>query len=351
MWAGWADLAKETDQQGSGARAQVLERTRTVVDSLHTTDRTLDQQWQQTRDSLGTLVADVNAAATSIADLNQAIKRGLSGGLPVNELADRRDALVMKLSEQVGATSALRDDGTLTVSVPGATLVDGTSTIQLTLQGAATSATVAGDPPRIVTSPGGTQIRPSGTAEGDLVTMTDLIPRFRAALDGIAAQLAGQVNPLHQAGFDAAGAAGGPLFVTSTGTGPITAKNIQVAITDPGKLAAAGLSSTATGGAVSSDRLNAGAIYQLRLDPAGADATYRKMIVGLGVEASVATSNLKTQAVISTQVDASRESVSGVSIDEEMTNMLKYQHAYSAAAKMVSAIDQTLQTLINMVGN
>ena len=358
MWAGWADLAKETDQQGSGARAQVLERTRTVVDSMHTTSKTLDQQWMQTRDNLGTMVDQVNATATTIADLNQAIKRGMAGGLPVNELADKRDVLVMQLSEQVGATSALRDDGTMTVSVPGATLVDGTSTIKLQLVGAHTQAEAAGDPPRIITAPGGTTIRPSGTAEGDIKAMTDLIPRYQASLDAIARQLAGQLNTAHQSGYDTTGAAGTPLLDDGTGTGyaavdpsTITASNIRLRVTDVSQLAAASIPTTATGGVVSTDRGNASAMYQLRLSTTGADANYRKMIVGLGVEASVATSNMNTQSVISTQVDGARESTSGVSIDEEMTNMLQYQHAYSAAAKLVTAIDETLQTLLNMVGH
>ena len=73
------------------------------------------------------------------------------------------------------------------------------------------------------------------------------------------------------------------------------------------------------------------------------------MIVGLGVEASTATNRLSAQSVISSQVDASRESVSGVNIDEEMSNLLQYQHAYAAAGKLVSTINDMLDTLINMV--
>ena len=356
MWAGWGDLAKETDQQGTGARAQVLERTRTVVDSLHTTSAALDQQWMQDRDSLGALVQDVNASASTIADLNQAIKRGLAGGLPVNELADKRDALVMKLSEQIGATSALKDDGTMTVSVPGATLVDEISTIKLTLQGQTTPSGPGGRP-SIVTQPGGTTIHPSGTAEGQLSAMNELIPRYRTQLDGIAQQLAQQLNTAHQAGYDQTGAKGVPLLDDGTGTGAtavdpstVTAANIRLRVTDVAQLAAAALPTTATGGVVSSDRGNASAIYQLRLGSGSPDADYQKMIVALGVESSVASGNLKTQGVISTQVDAARESVAGVSIDEEMTNMLQYQHAYSAAAKLVTTIDETIQTLLNMVG-
>jgi flagellar hook-associated protein 1 FlgK len=74
------------------------------------------------------------------------------------------------------------------------------------------------------------------------------------------------------------------------------------------------------------------------------------MIVDLGVEASVTERNLGIQQVITTQIDASRESVAGVNIDEEMTNMLSYQHAYSAAGRLVTAIDEMLDQLINRTG-
>jgi flagellar hook-associated protein 1 FlgK len=104
------------------------------------------------------------------------------------------------------------------------------------------------------------------------------------------------------------------------------------------------------GGIPSGDSLNADALSQLGTRAGSADSNYRKMIVGLGVQASTATGNLTAQSVISTQVDAARESVSGVSIDEEMTNMLQFQHAYSAAARMITAIDGMLDTLINRMG-
>jgi flagellar hook-associated protein 1 FlgK len=80
------------------------------------------------------------------------------------------------------------------------------------------------------------------------------------------------------------------------------------------------------------------------------DATYRALVVGLGVEASVASRDLEVQTVIATQVDSARQSVSGVNLDEEMTNMLSFQHAYSAAARMVTAIDEALDTLISRTG-
>jgi flagellar hook-associated protein 1 FlgK len=358
MWSAWGDVTNNTTvANGGGARTAVLQTTQTVVANLHTISSTLDAQWSQNLDDLGVLVDDVNASASSIATLNQSIKQAGQAKLPTNELSDKRDALVLKIAQQTGATSTSEPDGTVTVNLGGVTLVSGSTTISLALAGGTDPAAGATDPPRLVTAPGGTTVKPGGTAEGELTAMNTTIPQYRTMLDGVAQQLVTQLNTAHQAGFDLAGAPGGPLLDNGTGTGTdavvpstVTAANIRLRISDPDELAAASLSKTAAGGIASGDSLNADRLAQLGSAAGSADSVYRKMIVGLGVQASVASGNLTAQNVISTQVDSARQSVSGVSIDEEMTNMLQFQHAYSAAARMITAMDETLDVLINRMG-
>jgi flagellar hook-associated protein 1 FlgK len=161
-------------------------------------------------------------------------------------------------------------------------------------------------------------------------------------LDKVAESLAKTLNDGQAAGFDVAGAGGQPILGPA---GSVTAATITLLFTDPKRIAASGI-----GGGPNLDNSNADAIANLRDSPLGVDAGYRTMIVELGVQASVAIRNQDIQAVISTQVDAARESVAGVNLDEEMTNMLSFQHAYAAASRMVTAIDQTLDTLINRTG-
>ncbi|MGY1808908.1 flagellar hook-associated protein FlgK [Blastococcus sp. SYSU D00669] len=352
MWSAWGDVHSNSTEPG--ARTQVLQRTETLVSGMRTTRAALDQQWAGNYASLGTLVDDVNATAASIADLNAQIRRSTQAGLASNELADKRDMLIMELADKVGATSSPAGDGSLTVSVGGVTLVNGDKTITLALQGADDPDLLGSDPPRIVTSPAGVVVRAGGTAEGQLTALTSTIPKYREAIDDLARQLATDLNAAHTAGYDLAGAAGEPLLDDGTGTLPvdpatITAANLRLRISDPAKLAAASLSPTAVGGTPSADNANADKIYELSLKTGGVDANYRQMIVGLGVDAQTASNRLTTQSVISTQVDASREAVAGVNLDEEVTNMLQYQHGYAAAGQLVSAINSMLDTLINMV--
>jgi flagellar hook-associated protein 1 FlgK len=251
----------------------------------------------------------------------------------------------MKLADQVGATVRPGQYGTLDVVVGGMSLVSGSNANKLAVAGPVDPDLItATDKPRIVTASGNYNVVAGGTAGGQLSTLNTIIPGYRAQLNGIAKGLADAVNAAHKTGFDRAGLPGGDVFGSST-TGPITADSIKVLLTDPALIAASSVGPT--GGIAALDNGNADKIAQLRQD---VNATYRKMIVELGVQAAVAIRNQDIQAVISTQVDAARESVAGVNIDEEMTNMLSFQHAYSAAGRMVTAIDQTLDTLINRTG-
>ena len=344
MWSGWGDVGN--NPQDLPARSQLLRRLETLVGGFQSSQASLDGQWTQSRENLEVLVADVNVAAASIADLNGAIRQATQSGMPANELTDRRDLLVMKLADQVGATVRPGNDGVLDVIVGGTTLVAGTTANRLAVTGTTDPDDVGTDPVRVVTVAGNFTVRPGGTAEGQLSTLTSILPGYRAQLDAQAASLASSLNAAHAAGYDLTGLSGTDLLGSSGG--PVTASSLVVLTTDPRRIAA---SSVAPGpGGPALDSGNADAISQLRLLPTGPDTTYRQMIVQLGVQASVTGRNLDIQGVITAQVDSARESVAGVNLDEEMTNMLSFQHAYAAAARLVTAIDESLEILISRTG-
>jgi flagellar hook-associated protein 1 FlgK len=289
----------------------------------------------------------VNSAATDIASLNEAIQRATYSGQPVNELADKRDVLVLKLADQVGATVRSGDGGVLNVIAGNVVLVSGTTSAVLSVTGPTSLDSVtATDRPKVVVTPGGTTLSLGGTAEGQLNALTKIIPDHRDVLDDVAATLVEQVNQVHRQGYDLAGQDNRDLL--GPVSGPVTAKNIQVLITDPKQIASAQFPPDATG--PSTDGAVAGQFAQLRLRANGADTVYRRAIVELGVRSAVSQRNLGIQSVVTANVDASRESVAGVNLDEEMSNMLQFQHAYSAAARMVTAIDEVLDVLINRTG-
>ncbi|MGY1820344.1 flagellar hook-associated protein FlgK [Geodermatophilus sp. SYSU D00079] len=359
MWAAWGDVANHpTDIP---ARSQLLQRTQTLASGIAAARSALDGQWAQTRESLGALVDDVNATAADIAKLNDSIRRATQDGKSANELTDQRDVLVLKLAGQVGATVRPAENGVVNVLVGGVTLVAGGTATRLATQGAVNPDDVATDAPRIVTVPGGTNVTPGGTAEGQIDVLTRVVPDYRTGLDAVSQDLVTRVNALHRhsgaegapGSYDLTGAPAGDLLTFDAATGEIT-----LAFTDPAKVAASrqapeyNTPGDPTSG-VKTPAADAGvadAIAQLRIETGGADMRYRGMIVELGIQAAVVERNLGIQSVITTNVDAARESVAGVNLDEEMSNMLQFQHAYSAAARMVTAIDEALDVLINRTG-
>ena len=344
MWSAWGDV--DNGPHELSTRGAVLEKLQTLVGGLQFSHASMGTQWKQTRENLVVLAADVNKAAESVAKLNQAIQRATQSGLPANDLADQRDLLIMKLADQVGAMVRPSTDGMLDVVVGGMALVTGNTASSLSVAGSLSPDTVTVDPPRLVTSSGGFTVRPGGTAAGQLNALNVIIPGARAELDTFANNLATVLNTAHGAGYDLDGVWGTDLLGSSSG--PLTASTISVLISDKRKIAASAVAPVA--GVPALDSSNADAIGQLRLSTTGPDAAYRAMIVELGVQSAVTQRNLGIQQVISTQVDAARESVAGVNLDEEMTNMLSYQHAYSAAGRLVTAIDETLDVLINRTG-
>jgi flagellar hook-associated protein 1 len=345
VYTAWSDVANHPTEDG--ARSALLQKTATLVAELKTTSANLDEQWTQTRDSLDVLAKDVNAKAASIAELNTAIKRGTQSGLPVNELADKRDALVLELSSAIGATTSPGADGQVNVVVAGATLISGGTATAVKIVGTDDPSDATAGDPRFVTDPGSTPLNLGGTASGKLTALLVTIPTYKASLDGVAQQIADEFNAAQAGGVDRNGGIGATMFDDGAGGTTVTAATLTLELTDTAQLAAAG---PATVNQKTSDNTNALKTALLQYKPDGAVVGYRKLIVGLGVEAAVASSNLQTQAVVSSQVDASREAASGVNLDEEMTNMLQFQHAYSAAARMITTIDETLDVLINRTG-
>ena len=333
FWNSWSDVAN--DPTGAGPRTALLEDARQLAASFGRTSQQLDQQWSGTREALSATVAEINSTASDVARLNDAIRSAKISGASTNELADQRDQLVQQLGERIGAVGTPNQDGTVTVTVGGTPLVSGSRTTELRLDGP----TLPGHPGQVTltwANSGTPATITSGAVQGDLASLNTTIPGYGAALDSIAKKLADAVNGQQAAGFDRTGGAGAAFF---SGT---TAATLAVSLTTTDGIAASGSAPPAYDGD------NASAMAGRLTDPAGPDASYRSLIVELGVQSQSAGRQADVQGVMLRQVDAARLGVSSVSLDEEMTNLMSYQHAYEAAARFVSVIDSTMDSLMNM---
>jgi flagellar hook-associated protein 1 len=348
MWAGFDAVANNPGDEA--ARSQLLQRASAVADWLNAAHSAISDQWSTGRTQLGALTAEANTAAAGIAELNAAIKTATVAGLPSNELADQRDLLAMKLAQLTGATTRVGDDGSLDVYLGGTTFVRGNVAEQLAatanpvdLNGVTATTRVG------VTWAGGTPVTGlSGTANGLVTVLNDTLPHYAGQLDAVADSVSSSVNAVQIAGYDLNGSLGVALFA---GTG---AAGLKVALADPRLLAAsrtAPVVDPITGALVPSlDGGNADAMAKLATSLTGPDATYRRVVVNLGVDAQTVNRSVAVQSSVTTDIDDARDSAAGVNIDEEMTNMLTFQRAYEAASRTLTSVDEMLDTLINHTG-
>jgi flagellar hook-associated protein 1 FlgK len=315
------------------ARAQLVEQGKTLMAGFIQLDAALATQRQSSIEELGSLVDEVNQAATRIAELNQNISSAINNGFSPNELMDQRDLLIAQMAEQVGVTVRPGENGTVNVFIGGTAIVRDTHVSPLRLE-------VGTDPAQTVRVVWAADSYPAGVtgAAGGLVTgANDVIPRYRAGLADVAQQLADDVNAVHRTGYALDGSTNRDFFVTDS-SGRIVVDPAIVA--DPRLVAAA-----ASAGAIRD-----GSVAQQIAELTGAGDTYHQLVVGLGVESQAVNRRVDVQAAIIEHVDAARESAAGVNLDEEMASMLQFQHAYDAAARFLTAVDQTLDTLINATG-
>jgi flagellar hook-associated protein 1 FlgK len=344
FWSAWQDLANSPGS--AAARSQVLQAGAGVVDTLNAQGTAVAQAWTDSRTQVDQLVKEVNATATAVADLNAAIRDATAAGGSVNELLDRRDQLVLRLSELTGATARPSELGMVDVYVGGTAVVRGARTTPLALDPTSAGSideVVAGGAVRLTGAAGAPVDVPGGRIGALVDSLQRTWPDVMGRLDATAADVAAQVNAVHGSGLTQDGAAAAAFFTSRDG-GAVTARTLAVAVTDTRQVAAAATGAGPLDGSLA-DRLG-----QLGQGPGAPDAAWRRLVGEVGSAAQAATRRSTSQQVVVRDVNAAREAVSGVDIDEELTNMVMFQRAYEGAARMLTAVDEALDTLINRTG-
>jgi len=325
------------------ARQLALDAAANVGDGLRAAAGELDQIRTDALAGMQGQVTEVNAAAGEIAQLNREIADALVGGQEPNDLMDRRDLALDRLATLSGATSRVRTDGMVDVSLGGEVLVRGTSTTALVLSQAAPPEGASGADP--VLTVGDRQVTVGGALAGGVQVLTGDLREFETALDGVATAIGTAVNAQQSAGFDATGAAGQPLFVGTR------ARDFTVSATmTPSGLAAA---ATQVAGGSAHDGENALLLARLRepgADGVSLDDRLTGLAAVLGSRAASANSAADSADASLDGVTEQRNAANGVSVDEEMVDLVKFQHAYDAAARVISIADGMLDTIINGLG-
>ncbi|WP_172196384.1 flagellar hook-associated protein FlgK [Saccharibacillus qingshengii] len=409
FWKSMSDLSKDTESVT--ARKVVKENALALTEALNQTARQLDNMTSDLTTNIAIKGKEMQSYMDSIVDLNRSIGRIESLGDNANDLRDKRDLLTDKLSKIVNVTVTDTAAGyNITLGNGGAALVTGETAailpdagtplvpgnaLETVLSGASGGeihgmfvardkftndyrneldkiANTLANGNVDVTIPAGSSF-PEGTILSGNVTLSDGttltagtgFPKG-ASLQGETKLTVAGLNGLHQLGFTTDGSSkGGVAFFTNAdGTTNVTAGSITLNPTiaqDPTKIASS-LRLDANGNAIKGNNGLSLILASLKdskfttTDASGRVTTatlgdrYSGMVGELGIQAQEANRKVANAESLTTQVDTNRQSVSGVSQDEEMTNLVKFQQAYNASARFMTTYDEMLDKLINGTG-
>jgi flagellar hook-associated protein 1 len=302
----------------------------------------------QSSENLGVTqsVSQINTLTSQIATLNTQISAASGGGQNSGPLTDQRQQLLSQLSNLVDISEINAGNGSLTITTTsGAPLVVGGQNFQLTTQANATNGF------QDVYSQGNditTQIT-GGQLAGQIQIRDQEIPSIQSQLDSLASNLANAVNTQNAQGYDLNGNAGGNIFVPPPANGVGAAANLAVAITSGSQIAASAGPAPGNSG----DNTNANALLNIQNENIVNGQTplnaYSNLVYNIGNFVSTAQSNQNTGTAVLQQLQDLQGGVSGVDINEESANLVRFQAAYQASAQISGIIDELMQTTIDMV--
>lgn len=347
-FSAWQDLS--LNPAGSSERQVVMTRAQILTDNFHSVSKALNDSISVQNASLVPLTDSINNTLTNIAKLNSQIKTTELVSGNANEMRDQRDQLVRDLSEKIGITFTENSDGTTDVKYAdtGAALVTGGTAGAFSLDKT--------DPNRSIvklTPAGGamTTVTPTTGELGATMALRDsIIPGYLTQVDTLAKSVADAVNTQHFVGYNPTGGTGHNFFTPiTTVAGAAAAFSID-----------SGLNITtiaASGSGVSGDNSNALAIARLTSAstvPSGSPTAtfssfYSSLVSKVGLDVQASKTTVAQDEAFTKQLSTLRESNSGVSLDEELTNLIKYQRSYQASAKLITTATEMMDIVIAMI--
>ena len=327
-----------TDPSNISLRQAVLTAASNLTSTFNNTASNLAAQQSNLDLNVVQSVQQVNTLTQQIAALNGQISGLQNVGRDAGTFIDQRDVLINQLSGLIDVSEIKSDSGITLTTSNGTALVAGTQSFSLNTQAG------AGGLQHIFAQGSDITSTLNSGALGGLIQARDqAIPALLNSLDTLASGLAAAFNSANAKGFDLNGNVGGNLFTPVSGAG--AAANIGLAITDPALIAASSDGSPGSNGNLA----NLSAIQnQTIISGSTPTAYYANIVFTVGNDVANGTVELQSSQSVLQQLQDQRGSISGVSLDEEAANMTQYQQAYDAAARIVTTINQMMETVINM---
>lgn len=324
------------DPSASAPRVAMLDAASGLVDAFTGTADQLAQLASDLDSTAANAVTTLNDLAFGLARVNDGLSRAMPGSTGAAQLLDQRDQILEQMSALSDVSVTLDDAGRATVrlgSASGPVFVAPGVDPGTVIYSRNSDGTVAYGLRRNGTTQ---SVSPNG---GALAGITDSALRLAGAakeVDRLAKSFVDGVNAVQAAGEDLDGNAGAPLFAIGAGASEMT-----LALTDPRGIAAA------APGAGSRDNTNLAALDALRVAGGAEDA-----VTGLVAENGAALSSRKTvvaaQSSIHQGAIAARDRRSGVNLDAEAVDLMRYQQAYQASSRVIQVAREIFQSILNV---
>ncbi|MEW6583460.1 MAG: flagellar hook-associated protein FlgK [Actinomycetota bacterium] len=343
FWASWHALSIAPES------ASAREAVRTTADTVTAAFKSLNTQLTQAQTETDAKIADrvsvANSLAAQVNTLNQQIAKVVNLGQQPNDLMDERDRLLDQLGNiaLITVTTPSATNGKVSVSIGGQLLVDSTTNAVNAL---------AVDSSGNVTVGGTGVTLTDGSLRGLIDVRYSVIggtSGYLARLDNLANALVSSVNTQHAAGYALDGTTGNSFFTGSGAAGIALHSGIVGSLN---KIAAASTAADVPGGAG-----NAVLIAQVKNlnqviggTTTTVDGYYQSIVSKIGIDADQAFRLQLVQKGVTDATANRRDAVAGVNMDEELSEMVKFQKSYNAAARMMTTIDEMLETIVNRMG-
>lgn len=333
------------------ARATVLERAGSFAQRANEMGDTLGRRREELLNQAKQITQELNVRAADVASLNRQITIAKSAGQDAADLIDKRNLVLLDLSELVDVRSLEGPNGEVLVQSSGITLVEGSTarsfSVDLADDGSMRILAQKSTGPATDVS----SFLSGGALAGVKEARDKDIFDVQNRLDKLLFEVGSAINAQHGAGYGLDGSTGTAVF-TLPGSSGGTARAIGVnpALTTD-KVAAAQSAGTLPGG--SGNAVILAGMQDSGIAGLGGKSAvegYADLVGFVGSRKSSTAEMVNIRQSVHEQIETMRESMSGVSLEEEMVNLTKYQRAYEAAAKVVSTVDELLQELLARVG-
>ncbi len=322
--------ALAADPVSRAARSAFLASIDTAAQSIRINGAELSRVATGIGDAAQASVGALNSDLGALADLNLAIRRVPPGTTAHAELADQRDRLIDRISSASDVTVDVAADGS-------ATLTRGSQILVANGQGAALALTIASDGRLSMSVTFASTTSPfvanSGSL-GGLVRVAGTVADRRGALDSLAASLTTALNTWQANGRTPANVAGQPLLSLTGG-----AATMAMAISDPMLVAAADTSGVANGNALALSAVRTGS---------GSENQWATIVAAQAQATATARSDEARTSARRDTADAARDAVEGVDLDREAADLLRFQQAYEASARVIQMAKEAIDTILRL---